>query len=242
MSIVGLIASNNFIAVNKTLIREFGLECAVMLGELASQHEYFKDNLQDGFFYATVDRIKDDTGLSDYQQRQAVTKLQTAGILETKVMGIPAKRFFRISEEALQNKFSKNYRTGSEKTAEQAAEKLQRNKNIITRTDIRTDNVGERTPAREYPESIDEILKIAAGPTCAVRMTRQQAENYFLNRMAADWFDASGRKIQPSRVCYDIRKWVLRDQQQSGGGAPDRRTRATFAGDDERGREATNGF
>ena len=133
MSIIGLIASNNFIVVNKTLIREFGLECAVVLGALASQLEYFKEDLQDGFFYATVDRIKEDTGLSDYQQRQAVSKLQAAGIIETKVMGLPAKRFFRICEEVLQNKFSKNCRTLTEKTEELVAEKLQGNKNIIIR-------------------------------------------------------------------------------------------------------------
>ena len=99
MGILSLIASRNFIAVNKTLIRELGLECAVLLGELASESEFFSDDKQDGFFYATVEKIKDNTGISDYQQRKAIEKLCSLGILESRLMGCPAKRYFKISCE-----------------------------------------------------------------------------------------------------------------------------------------------
>lgn len=185
MSIIGLIASNNFIVVNKTLIREFGLECAVVLGALASQLEYFKEDLQDGFFYATVDRIKEDTGLSDYQQRQAVAKLQAAGIIETKVMGLPAKRFFRISEEALQNKFSKNCRTLTEKTEELVAEKLQGNKNIIIRKDIRNDSSPLISPPRGN-----------AADAAVVEDVKHRINILFNRRESTAWSDKETKQLK----------------------------------------------
>ena len=185
MSIIGLIASNNFIVVNKTLIREFGLECAVVLGALASQLEYFKEDLQDGFFYATVDRIKEDTGLSDYQQRQAVAKLQAAGIIETKVMGLPAKRFFRISEDALQNKFSKNCRTLTEKTEELVAEKLQGNKNIIIRKDIRNDSLPLISPPRGN-----------AADAAVVEDVKHRINVLFNRRESTAWSDKETKQLK----------------------------------------------
>lgn len=72
------------------------------------------------------------------------------------------------------------------------------------------------TPAREprprYPENVDEVLEIAGDPRCAVRITREQAEAYFLARDTTDWIDACGRRITPGKVYGDLRRWALRDQ------------------------------
>lgn len=66
------------------------------------------------------------------------------------------------------------------------------------------------TPAF-YPENVDAVLKIAADPRCACRITRQQAEAYFLARDSVDWVDACGRRIAPGKVFGDLRRWALRD-------------------------------
>ena len=79
-------------------------------------------------------------------------------------------------------------------------------------------------PAREeipagYPKSVEEVMAIAADPRCAVEISREQAEAYFLTRDTADWIDAARRKIQPGKVYGDLRRWVMKDRQQGGGTA-----------------------
>ena len=61
MSILKLIASENYITVNKTLIKELGLEEAVLFGALCSEYELWKSQhkLKDNKFYCTVERIEE---------------------------------------------------------------------------------------------------------------------------------------------------------------------------------------
>lgn len=85
---------------------------------------------------------------------------------------------------------------------------------------------GAHTPAHAheeipagYPKSVEEVMAIAADPRCAVEITREQAEAYFLARDTADWIDAARRKIQPGKVYGDLRRWVMKDRQRDGGTA-----------------------
>ena len=68
-----------------------------------------------------------------------------------------------------------------------------------------------------YPKSVEEVMAIAADPRCAVEISREQAEAYFLARDTADWIDAARRKIQPGKVYGDLRRWVMKDRQIIGG-------------------------
>ena len=70
-----------------------------------------------------------------------------------------------------------------------------------------------------YPKSVEEVMAIAADPRCAVEISREQAEAYFLARDTADWIDAARRKIQPGKVYGDLRRWVMKDRQRDGGTA-----------------------
>ena len=103
MGLVSMIASNNYIVVNKQLARAFGLEEAVILGELASQMEYWQQRgeANDGYFYSTIENVKDSTTLSDKRQRSALNALKEAGIIDVKLAGMPAKRYIRINEKQL---------------------------------------------------------------------------------------------------------------------------------------------
>ena len=103
MGLVSLIASNNYIVVNKQLARVFGLEEAVILGELASEMEYWQQRgeLDDGYFYSTIENVKDNTTLSGKRQRTALTALKDAGVIDVKLAGLPAKRYIRIKEKQL---------------------------------------------------------------------------------------------------------------------------------------------
>ena len=91
--------SGNYIAANRSLIKAFGLNLAVIIGELASEARYWKreGKLQDGWFFSTVENIEKATGINGYYQRDAIKQLQALGFIEIKYKDAPRKRYFRIN-------------------------------------------------------------------------------------------------------------------------------------------------
>ena len=101
---ISLIASSGYITVNKTIANMYGLEAAVILGELASEYEYWtkvKRMPKDGYFFSTVENVEKNTTLSRKRQQMALKVLQDAGIVDVKLMGLPAKRHIKLNEEVL---------------------------------------------------------------------------------------------------------------------------------------------
>ena len=137
MGVLQLLASRNYIVVNKDLIRIIGLEESVILGELASEYNYYLDRqeLEDGYFYSTIENIENNTGLNEYKQRKAMNSLKLKKIIEVKIKGIPAKRYIKLNEEQvtelLNIKFFNNLRTSSLKFKELELKNLKGNNNII---------------------------------------------------------------------------------------------------------------
>ena len=103
MNMLHLLANDGFICVNKRIIKQLGLEEAIIIGELASIYVYNenRDTLEDGWFYATIERIEENTGLSEYKQQQAISKLCNLGILQQKFMGMPRRRYFIFDTKKL---------------------------------------------------------------------------------------------------------------------------------------------
>lgn len=127
---IDFLAAGNYIAVNRSLIRVFGLEGAVLIGELASEAKYWndRDKLEDGWFFSTIENVEEATGLSGYQQRKALSELTKAGVVETTQKGIPKKRYIRIHFMELVNlvndKSLKNSTTVGEETSPLESEKV----------------------------------------------------------------------------------------------------------------------
>ncbi len=98
----------------------------------------------------------------------------------------------------------------------------------------------------KYPQSVDEIMEIAASPQCGISITRKQAEAYFLARDTTDWVDAARRKISPGKVYQDLKRWILREQEQNtplqSNTKEYRNHRATNPGEEDYGKDITNGF
>ena len=104
MSTISLLSNTGYILANKNIAKRFGLDCAVLLGELASEYVYYKKEgkLIDGdWFFSTVENVKENTTLSEEKQRKAIKILESAGIIECKRKGLPAKRYIKINEEVL---------------------------------------------------------------------------------------------------------------------------------------------
>lgn len=103
-SITNLLANDNYIIVNKSLIHSLGLHEAIILGELASEYNYYKKAGaldSEGYFYSTVENVKENTGLNKNIQLSAIKNLKTRNLLDCKVKGIPAKRYIKFNYQLL---------------------------------------------------------------------------------------------------------------------------------------------
>ena len=69
-----------------------------------------------------------------------------------------------------------------------------------------------------YPQTVDDVLAIAALPQCGARLTEEEARKYLVYRMASDWTDASGRKIAPGNVVWDVKKWEMSQNERKPAG------------------------
>ena len=117
-----LLSSSAFLIVNKQLAKQVGLKGAVLLADLISKEEYFIANgMTDGWFFNTAKNIEEDTCLTSHQQRKAIKNLKDLGIIETKVVGIPAKQHFKIIE----NKLLSYFNTSCKESAKLVVKKTQ---------------------------------------------------------------------------------------------------------------------
>ena len=117
-----LLSSTAFLIVNKELAKQVGLKAAVLLADLISKEEYFiSKGMTEGWFFNTAKNIESDTSLTSHQQRKAIKNLKDLGIIETKVVGIPAKQHFKIIENKLLSYFNTNY----EESVKQVVKKTQ---------------------------------------------------------------------------------------------------------------------
>lgn len=99
-------ANNNYGLYNKTLAKKLGLHESIFLGEIISEYDYWSKRgelTDDGYFYSTLENVTEATTLSDFQQRSIVKHLIQLRIIDMKIAGMPAKRYFKINEENLYN-------------------------------------------------------------------------------------------------------------------------------------------
>lgn len=177
MNVLSLLANDNYIIVNKELIKTIGLEESIAIGDLASMFIYLqKQNelTEDGFFFYTVEAMEENTSLSDYQQRKALKNLKNLELIDIDLRELPAKRFIKLNVENLENLF----RTSSQKIKELALKKLKTN-NISISKDI-DNNILYNTSSKEEDTAVskkgllDKAI-IKENSETKVRTKKQQA-------------------------------------------------------------------
>lgn len=105
MSILDLLRADGSIVVNKKLAHEIGLNETIILSELISLYTYFGDRgeLDDsGYFYATMEKIEENTTFKRTIQDKAINNLCGLGLVSKVTKGLPAKRYFTIHEDKIQ--------------------------------------------------------------------------------------------------------------------------------------------
>ena len=103
MQLSKIITSTSYIVYNKNIADKIGKNGALLLSHFVNVFEYAKKtntlHLAEWFFC----KIEDTTArvsLSRFEQENEINTLVSKGILEKKVMGVPAKRYFRFAQDA----------------------------------------------------------------------------------------------------------------------------------------------
>ena len=99
-NIFNCLQGNNFY-VNENLVRKYGLEFAAFIGYLISADKFFSHNGNGPWFFQTIEEMEERTGLKKWKQEKYLKKAEELGIIERKLMDMPAKRYIRINYERL---------------------------------------------------------------------------------------------------------------------------------------------
>lgn len=88
--------------LDKELVLNMGVNAALMYAvvqEYEKGEEEYHWQGPDGWFLVLVESVKMATGLSAYMQGKSLKELADAGLLETRVTGMPPLRYVRFKNE-----------------------------------------------------------------------------------------------------------------------------------------------
>lgn len=173
MTLTSLLASENWRPFFKPLAKILDSnDAAILFSELCNSHEYFKNRDQlteDGWFFCTVDYLQEEINLSKHQQRRCVDLLQKASLIDTEKRGMPAQRYFKISDQAEQilkemtsmvaDKRLKNLPTGGQEIEPQEVKKPDSNEiipNEILKRDHKKEEAAPTGPKQPDPKKKED--------------------------------------------------------------------------------------
>lgn len=89
-----ILKSSGYWVLNKSIVKEYGIECALLLSVFDEAEAMMGDN--EGWFCQTAETIEELTGLSRFKQDKIIAKLEQQGIVQKEVRGVPARRHFKL--------------------------------------------------------------------------------------------------------------------------------------------------
>ena len=95
-----LLPDKNWIKFRLDYCKALGIEEAVVFHFLINQQSYHvkkKTTREDGWFYCKVKKFESFLGINKRQVGRLVANLTKSGCITTKMMGLPAKRYFKLS-------------------------------------------------------------------------------------------------------------------------------------------------
>lgn len=98
-----LLNPDNTVSLNRPLAHALGTNEAIIYSALMAKQSYYEQHNMldaDGYFYSTIDDLQESTALSRYQQDRAIKELTEANLIDFFRGGVPARRFFRVNNNA----------------------------------------------------------------------------------------------------------------------------------------------
>ena len=190
-SIINILANDNYIIVNRSLIKELGLKEAIILGELASEYNYYKNNEsldENGYFYSTIENIQENTSLSSYEQKKCLDNLSKRGFISLTLKGVPAKRHIKINPLPIINLFANNLETSFRKIKKLDSEKLGTNNNNIKNN---KEDKKEIYKERFKKPTLEEVKEY-----CKQRNSSVNPNVFYEYFETGNWVDSKGNKVK----------------------------------------------
>lgn len=100
-NVLDLLRSDGSIVVNKRLAKEIGLLEAIIYSELASLYKYWEGRgelTDEEWFFCTFANLEENTTIKERTARKHINQLEKLGLIESKLQGLPSKKYYRITD------------------------------------------------------------------------------------------------------------------------------------------------
>ena len=216
---IELLSNTGFIMYSKKAAKLFGVNGAILLGELCAKYQYWLDNggllENEGWFFCTREDIGSDTMLSPFQQREAMRVLTENAVLETKLMGMPSRTYYRINADVLYTMMSRNLTPRHQETLHHDIKKLDTTKK---ETKKETKNVLPPIPpeANLFDRFWDAYPKKVAKPVAekafqklnpSEKLWKQIISDVDARKTSRDWTKDGGQYIPNPSTYLNQRRW-----------------------------------
>jgi hypothetical protein len=215
--------------VNKSIAKMFDNDTAILLADLLSKERYFyeKDELTvGGYFFNTGANIEEDTNITVKKQRIIIETIEKAGLISTILMGIPAKKHFKINHQAiievmqvmqvkqnLPNKYSQNGETCIAKNAKlyNKSNKNKGNKNKDNNT-LKEKNIKKekfQTFWKQYPRKVAKavaeksFLKLNPNDELFEKMLEALEQH----KLSTQWLNHNCKYIPHASTWLNQKRW-----------------------------------
>ncbi|MGG4490818.1 hypothetical protein [Metabacillus idriensis] len=105
MKLISILSGKGFVMYNKQLAHEVSVNGSIIFGQLCSSYESFSSKNMltikndKEYFFLTSEMLEEETALTYKQQLKAAKELEDHGYIETRVMGMPSKKYFHITSK-----------------------------------------------------------------------------------------------------------------------------------------------
>lgn len=221
-----LLRADGSIVINKKLARGIGIQPAIMYSELLSKYKYFadRDMLKDGWFFNSIENMRKDTCLSEYQQREAIGKLRELGLIEYKLNGMPATRYFKIVKSGKLYEILKS-ETAPQTSSEETKELIPKNSRTYTKK-LQGNNTNHlnNTKHNHNSTSVSTEKKLYLDTVYLTGGEYQKLINEYSKKKIEDYIELLNRyiveyiipgKCRPYQSHYlTIKAWIQKDEKR----------------------------
>ena len=169
----------------------------------------------EGWFFCTREDIGSDTMLSPFQQREAMRVLTENAVLETKLMGMPSRTYYRINADVLYTMMSRNLTPRHQETLHHDIKKLDTTKK---ETKKETKNVLPPIPpeANLFDRFWDAYPKKVAKPVAekafqklnpSEKLWKRIISDVEARKTSRDWTKDGGQYIPNPSTYLNQRRW-----------------------------------
>ncbi|MDK8643803.1 hypothetical protein [Niallia taxi] len=224
MKLISILSGKGFVMYNKELAHSVSVNGAIIFGQLCSSYESFGSKgmltIRDGkeYFFLTSETLEEETALTYKQQLKATKELEDAGYIKTKVMGVPSKKYFHITDKVVHELLGNPSSDKREDLGISQSNEPER-QNVIPRYDKR-ENLA-------LPKG--NTKPVQKGPTIKKKNKKEQDKdnnNYFVNKESVNNDEIINKLTNEYRLkglskelCLRVVKEVLETESVENFGA-----------------------